>query len=158
MTIEQIKDMTLTEMKVVAKGLGINGYQSFTTRAKIFAKIEDEVQALGLQELPNFIEEEKETIEEEVGHASGPNKVKVGQRTLIRDFPRRTVTVSARDPQIKYYDFSVNEYSVRIQMETKMSLPLQIIEHIKSLTEISYEKDGTNVKHVEKQKFFVNYT
>lgn len=151
MKLEELNDLTLTELKRIAQNLSIKGFANFSTKDKLRARILEEVEELGIEELPDFEDTYVEEVEEP--------KVAVAKPVRIKDFPRKKVIVESRDSEVFDYPFSVNEFNAYIQMGKEVSLPVPVINHIESLTEPRYIKDPETgfTKHDNVKKFFVRY-
>ena len=152
MKIEEIENLKLSEMKLVAKDLGIKGFSNFKTKTAIMDKITEEVNALGLEEVPDPV---PEVVEPEV---LATTVVKPNPKKRIKDYPRKKVVISCRDDKVKDHPFSVNEYLALVKMEEEVNLPVPVIDFIKSVTQVKFEKDSEgNPTSREVNKFFVNY-
>jgi hypothetical protein len=154
MTLDKLDSLTLIDLKMVAKEVGVRGYQNFSSKAPLIEKIKAHAEQFGLEEVPDLVKQESETDPVVVSNRPIPMA-----RKRIKDFPRKTVIVESRDPECVDYPFSVNEYSCYIQMGKPVSLPEPVIEFIKSITDIYFRKDPETgySKHVEQNKFFVRY-
>lgn len=154
MLIEELDNLSLTQLKLVAKNLDIKGYGLVKTKEKMREKIMKEVNTLGLVEIPDTYTEEPElpVSEPEV-------KPKAKKPRLIKDYPYKKIIVNSRDPEIRDYPFGVNEYSCMIKMDAEVSIPEPVVKHIEGLTEVRYyvDPDTGYQKHENVQKFFVTY-
>ena len=154
MTLEQFKELTLTEMKLVAKDLGIRGFANIATKDKMVEKVEAHLAEFELEELPDL--SKKDSDEEPTTLSTRPTRM---ARKRIDSFPRKKVLVLSRDPDVVDYPFGINEYTCMVQMNKPVLLPEPIIELIKSTTEVAFRKDPETgfSKHEEVPKFVVQY-
>lgn len=154
MTLDKLDGLSLTEMKLIAKEIGIKGYGLVKTKDTMLEKIKEHMEEFGLDEVPDL--SPRETEEEPIVTSTRPVPM---ARRRIRDFPRKKVVIEARDPEIVDYPFSLNEYACYVQMGKEVLLPEPVIEFIKSITEVHFRKDPDTgySMHVEQSKFFVRY-
>jgi hypothetical protein len=154
MTLDKIDTLSLTEMKLIAKDLGIRGSANVTTKEKMVDKIKEHCSEFGLAEVPDMVKKELD-----VEPAVISNRPVAMAKKRIDSFPKKKVIVEARDSECVDHPFSVNEYSCYIQMGKEVLLPEPIVEFIKSITEVYHRNDPDTgfSKHEELNKFFVRY-
>ena len=154
MTLDKVENLTLSEMKLIAKEIGVAGFGNVGTKDKMFQKIKAHMEQFGLEEVPDI--QPKDTEEEPVVLSNRPTPM---AKKRIKDFPKKAVVILSRDPEIVDYPFTVNEYSCLVQMNKTVLLPEPVIDFIKSITEVYFRKDPDTgfSKHEELPKFIVNY-
>ena len=153
MLVSELETMSLTDMKNVARNMGIRAWDKFTTKDAMRTRIMKEVEDLGgVEELPDSYKNVVES--EDIDHT--PQAPKPAMR--IKDYPRKKVIVSCRDSDVKDYAFGLNEYTAQIKMDTEIALPEPVIDHIKSVTDVRYYVDPETgfQKHEKVNKFFVS--
>ena len=83
------------------------------------------------------------------------NPIKDGPKR-IQDYPRRTVVVESRDSQWKQKVFGLNTYQALIVFGKPVSLPLPVIDYIKTLRDTVHETDLDGVtKRRFQPRFFI---
>lgn len=157
MTLDKIDTLTLTDMKLIAKELGIKGFANVSTKDKMAEKIIAHCNEFGLSEVPDMAKQEEQSEPQAMSVVS--NRPTPMAKKRIDSFPKKKVIVEARDSECVDYPFSVNEYSCYIQMGKVVLLPEPVIEFIKSITDVYHRKDPESgfSKHEELNKFFVRY-
>lgn len=153
MTLDKLSTLSLIELKLVAKEIGVKGFGSVKTKDKITEMIKNHCEQFGLEEVPDLAISEDEEV------AVVSNRPTPMAKRRIKDFPRKKVIVECRDPEVVDYPFSVNEYACYVQLGKEVLLPEPVIEFIQSVTDVYYRKDPETgfQKHEELNKFFVRY-
>ena len=154
MTLDKVESLSLTEMKLIAKDLGIKGFANVSTKDKMIEKIISHCTEFGFSEVLDMVKKADDA--EPVVLSNRPVAM---AKKRIDSFPKKKVIVEARDSECVDYPFSVNEYSCYIQMGKEVLLPEPIIEFIKSITDVYFRKDPETgfSRHEELNKFFLKY-
>lgn len=153
MTLDKLSTLSLIELKLLAKEIGVKGFGAVKAKDKMRDMIVSHCEHFGLEEVPDLNVSDDEDI------ATLSNRPIPMAKKRIKDFPRKKVIVECRDPEVVDYPFSVNEYACYIQLGKEVLLPEPVIEFIKSVTDVYYRKDPETgfQKHEELNKFFVRY-
>lgn len=136
MTLDKLEGLSLIELKLVAKEVGVKGFAMVSTKDKMRDKIIKHCNEFGLEEVPDL------SISEEDEPAIISNRPIPMAKKRIKDFHRKKVIIESRDPDINDYPFSLNEYSCYIQMGKEILLPVPVIDMIKELKEPRHIKDS----------------
>ncbi len=153
MTLDKLSTLSLIELKLVAKEIGVKGFGAAKSKDKVTEMIKTHCEQFGLEEVPDLAISEDEEV------AVVSNRPTPMAKRRIKDFPRKKVIVECRDPEVVDYPFSVNEYACYVQLGKEVLLPEPVIEFIQSVTDVYYRKDPETgfQKHEELNKFFVRY-
>ena len=153
MTLDKLTELSLIELKLVAKEVGIKGYSNVKSKEKLRDMITNHCEDFGLDEVPDL------AVTEEDEPVTISNRPVPMAKKRIKDFPRKKVIIESRDPEVVDYPFSVNEYACYVQMGKEVLLPTPVIEFIETITEVYYRKDMETgfQRHEELNKFFVRY-
>jgi hypothetical protein len=137
MKIEEIKNLTLIDMKRVAKQLNIPGYQRVATKDGMLERIYQKIEELGLQDIPDL---EEEPIELEVRQEP---------RKPIKDYPFVTCIVEAREEGELDLAIGLNDYQCLIKLGEEIELPAPVYEMLKTLKTNRYVKDENGFTRTE---------
>ncbi len=153
MTLDKLNELSLIELKLSAKEIGIRGYSNVKSKDKLIASILNHCEEFGLEEIPDL------AVAEEDEPVTMSNRPIPMAKKRIKDFPRKKVIIESRDPEEADYPFSVNEYSCYVQMGKPVLLPEPVISFIETITDVYYRKDLDTgfQRHEELNKFFVRY-
>ena len=152
MTLDKLDNLSLTDLKLIAKEIGVQNSHAIKTKDTCVNKIKTHMEEFGLEEVPDI---DKSSTEEVAVLSNRPVPL---ARKKIKDFPRKKVIIQARDPECFDHPFSVNEYACYVQMGKPVLLPTPMIDFIKSITEVYYKKNSDGfAEHQELNKFFVEY-
>ena len=143
MLIDEIESLTLTDMKRVAKDLGIIGYANIATKAKIMEKIKSKLSDIGMDEVPAL-----ETIE-------APVVITKPTFKYIRDFPRIKCIIESRDEQEIDLPIGINEYTCMIRFGQEVEIPEPVYDMVKSLTTIKFSKDDNGYARSDEIKRYI---
>lgn len=143
MLLDEIRGLSLTDMKRVAKQLSIAGYANVATKAKMFDKIQDTLEAMGMNEVPDLEVEE------------APVVITKPMFKYIRDFPRIKCVVESRDETEYDLPIGINEYTCMIRFGQEVEIPEPVYDMIKSLTTIKFTKDDNGFARSEEIKRYI---
>ena len=129
MKIEEISNLTLVDMKRVAKELNIVGYQRVATKDGMMERINEKIAELGLSEIPD-IEDEPIKID-----------AKPKERMRIKDYPHVTCIVETRDEDEIDLAVGINEYQCLVQFGKEVTIPVPVYDMIKEQKTIKFKKD-----------------
>ena len=143
MLLEEIKELSLADMKRVAKQLSIAGYANVSTKAKMLDKIQDTLEAMGMNEVPDL------EIEE------APVVITKPTFKFIRDFPRIKCIIESRDEQEIDLPIGINEYTCMIRFGQEVEIPEPVYDMVKSLTTIKFSKDENGYARSDEIKRYI---
>lgn len=142
MLVDEIKDLSLGDMKRVAKELNIASYASVATKAKMLEKIDAKIEELGLTEIPDLAQE----VEEEIKSTVEAKKASI---RYIRDHPKIKCVIETRDDNEIDLAIGINEYTAMIQFGKEIDLPEPVYNMIKGLTMPKFVKDENGFTRTE---------
>jgi hypothetical protein len=143
MKIEEIKNLTLGDMKRVAKQLNINGYQRVSTKEGMLERINQRVEELGLTDIPEL---EEEPIELEV---------KQEPRKSIRNYPKVRCVIETREEGETDLFISVNDYHCLIQFGEEIEIPEPVYKMVKGLKTSKAVKDENGFSKLEEVNKYI---
>jgi hypothetical protein len=143
MKIEEIKNLTLGDMKRVAKQLNINGYQRVSTKEGMLERINQRVEELGLTDIPEL---EEEPIELEV---------KQEPRKAIKDHPKVRCVIETREDGELDLAVGLNEYQCLIAFGKEVEIPEPVYNMIKNLKTIKFTKDENGFAKMEEVNKYI---
>ncbi len=143
MLLEEIRELTLTDMKRVAKELNITGYANIATKAKMLDKITTTLETMGMNEVPDLEVEE------------APIVITKPKYAFIKDYPRIKCIVESRDESEYDLPIGINEYTALIKFGQEVNLPEPVYEMIKGLTTIKFSKDENGFASSDEIKRYI---
>jgi len=143
MLLDEIRELSLTDMKRVAKQLSIAGYANVATKAKMFDKIQDTLEAMGMNEVPDLEVEE------------APVVITKPTFQYIKDYPRIKCTVESRDEQEPDLPIGINEYTCLIRFGQEIDLPEPVYDMVRGLTTIKFTKDDNGFARSQEIKRYI---
>jgi hypothetical protein len=146
MKIEEISNLTLTDMKRVAKELNIAGYQRVSTKDGMMERINEKIAELGLSDIPDLEAEEPIKIE-----------AKPVERMRIKDHPHITCIIETRDEDEVDLAIGINEYQCFIQFGKEITIPVPVYNMVKEQKTIKFKKDENGFAKTEEiNKYIVS--
>ena len=143
MLLEEIKELSLTDMKRVAKQLSIAGYANVATKAKMLDKIQDTLEAMGMNEVPDLEEEEAPVVITKPTYAR------------ISDFPRIKCIIESRDESETDLPIGLNEYTALLRFGVELELPEPVYDMVKGLTTIKFSKNDNGFARSEEIRRYI---